>query len=210
MKGIIGRKVGMTTSYNERGHSMACTVLQAGPCTVVALKTKEKDGYEAIQLGYEEKKVKNTTKPLQKHFQKANTTPKKKLAEFEFSQDHEGDVKMGDLVEVSNVFKEGDEIEVTGKSKGQGFAGVVKRHKFSGVGESTHGQKDRQRAPGSIGACSTPSRVLKGMKMAGRMGGERKTVKNLKIIKIIPEENLLIVKGPVPGPKKSYLLLNKK
>lgn len=210
MIGIIGKKVGMTTGYDKEGRSIPCTVLQAGPCTVTQIRTTEKDQYEAVQLAYDEKKVKNTTKPLVKHFEKANTTPKKKLVEFKnFAQDYKGEVSIGDTID-AQIFEEGDLVDAVATSKGKGFQGVVKRHNFSGVGESSHGQKDRQRAPGAIGACSTPSRVFKGMKMAGRMGGERKTVKNLKIIKILPEDNLIIVKGPVPGNKKSYLVLNKK
>lgn len=213
MTGIIGKKVGMTTTKDEKGDCVPCTVLEAGPCVVTQIKEIEKDKYNAVQLAYDEKKPKNTTHPLQKHFEKANTTPKKKLVEFKnFAQDYPKDLNLGDTIQVSDVFQEGDKINVIGNSKGKGFQGVVKRWGFRGVGERTHGQHNRERAPGAIGACSTPSRVFKGMKMAGRMGGDRKTIQNLKIIKIIPEEGLLIVKGPVPGPKDNYLTLtlNKK
>ena len=201
----------MTTTYDEKGRNTPCTVLQAGPCVITHIKTATKDQYEAVQLAYDEKKNKNTTQPLLKHFEKANTTPKKKLVEFKnFTQDYPTDLKLGDTIQASDVFQEGDSIDVVANTKGKGFQGVVKRHKFSGVGERTHGQHNRERAPGAIGACSTPSRVFKGMKMAGQMGNKRKTVQNLKIIKIIPEENLVIVKGSVPGPNKNYLVLNKK
>lgn len=211
MIGIIGKKVGMTTTYDERGRNTPCTVLQAGPCVITQIKTATKDQYDAVQLAYDEKKNKNTTKPLLKHFEKANTTPKKKLVEFKnFTEDYPSDLQLGDTIQASDVFREGDKIDVIATTKGKGFQGVVKRHNFSGVGQRTHGQHNRDRAPGAIGACSTPSRVFKGMKMAGQMGNERKTVQNLKIIKIIPEENLIIVKGSVPGATKNYLVLNKR
>ena len=205
MPGLIGKKIGMTSVFSVEGRNIPCTVIEAGPCTVSQIRTIEKDGYEAIQLGFQEKKEKHATKPEIGHFKKAGTTPKKKLVEFDGFGD---DVKLGDIItvdmlEVSNL------IDITGISKGKGFQGVVRRHGFGGVGESTHGQHNRLRAPGSVGASSYPSRVFKGMRMAGRMGGAKITVQNIEVLKVIPENNLVIVKGSVPGAIGSYLILLK-
>lgn len=205
MPGLIGKKVGMTSVFSVEGKSIPCTVIECGPCVVTQVKTTETDGYEALQLGFEEKKEKHTTKPLSGHFKKAGTTPKRKLVEFlGFETEH----KLGDVIDVT-LFEGTAFVDVIGTSKGKGFQGVVKRHGFSGVGEATHGQDDRQRAPGSIGACSTPSRVFKGMRMAGRTGGDRVTVANLQVLKVIPENNLLLVKGSVPGTKGSFVIIEK-
>ena len=205
MPGLIGKKVGMTSVFSAEGKSIPCTVIEAGPCVVTQVKTIEKDGYTAIQLGFDDKKEKNTTKPLSGHFKKAGTTPKRKLVEFSgFETEH----KLGDVIDVT-LFEGTAFVDVIGTSKGKGFQGVVKRHGFSGVGEATHGQDDRQSAPGSIGACSTPSRVFKGMRMAGRTGGDRVTVANLQVLKVIPENNLLLVKGSVPGTKGSFVIIEK-
>ena len=205
MPGLIGKKVGMTSVFSVEGKSIPCTVIECGPCIVTQVKTKETDGYEALQLGFEDKKEKHTTKPLSGHFKKAGTTPKRKLVEFSgFETEH----KLGDVIDVT-LFEDAPFVDVVGTSKGKGFQGVVKRHGFAGVGEATHGQDDRQRAPGSIGACSTPSRVFKGMRMAGRTGGDRVTVANLEVLKVIPENNLLLVKGSVPGTKGSYVIIEK-
>lgn len=195
----------MTSAFNESGKSMACTVIEAGPCVVTQIKTVEKDGYEAVQLAYNEKKEKAATAALKGHFAKAKTSPKKKLAEFHGFGDGK---KLGDTVTVE-IFDEGEWIDVVGTSKGKGFQGVVKRHLFSGVGSQSHGQHDRNRAPGSLGGSSFPSRVLKGMRMAGRMGGDRVKMRNLKVVKIFPEKNLIVVKGAVPGAKGSYVLVEK-
>ncbi len=205
MPGLIGKKVGMTSVFSVEGKSIPCTVIECGPCVVTQVKTMEKDGYEALQLGFEDKKEKNVTKQLSGHFKKAGTTPKRKLVEFSgFEEEH----KLGDTIDVS-LFEDVDFVDVIGTSKGKGFQGVVKRHGFGGVGQSTHGQDDRLRAPGAIGACSTPARVFKGMRMAGRMGGERVTIENIRILKIVPENNLLLVKGSVPGAKGSYVIIMK-
>ena len=205
MPGLIGKKVGMTSVFSVEGKSIPCTVIECGPCVVTQVKTTETDGYEALQSGFEEKKEKHTTKPLSGHFKKAGTTPKRKLVEFSgFETEH----KLGDVIDVT-LFEGTAFVDVIGTSKGKGFQGVVKRHGFSGVGEATHGQDDRQRAPGSIGACSTPSRVFKGMRMAGRTGGDRVTVANLQVLKVIPENNLLLVKGSVPGTKGSFVIIEK-
>lgn len=205
MPGLIGKKVGMTSVFSVEGKSIPCTVIECGPCVVTQVKTTETDGYEALQLGFEEKKEKHTTKPLSGYFKKAGTTPKRKLVEFSgFETEH----KLGDVIDVT-LFEGTAFVDVIGTSKGKGFQGVVKRHGFSGVGEATHGQDDRQRAPGSIGACSTPSRVFKGMRMAGRTGGDRVTVANLQVLKVIPENNLLLVKGSVPGTKGSFVIIEK-
>ncbi|MCT4636884.1 MAG: 50S ribosomal protein L3 [Bacteroidales bacterium] len=206
MPGIIGKKVGMTSVFSAEGKNIPCTVIEAGPCVVTQIKTVEKDGYEAIQLGFDDKKEKNTTKPMLGHFKKANTTAKRKLVEFD--ADFDGDLKLGDAVGV-DIFDDAAWVDVTGISKGKGFQGVVKRHGFGGVGQSTHGQHNRLRAPGSIGAASYPARVFKGMRMAGRTGGKRVKVENLKVIKVIPENNLLLVKGSLPGAKGSYLIIEK-
>ena len=205
MPGLIGKKIGMTSVFSVEGRNIPCTVIEAGPCIVSQVRTIEKDGYEAVQLGFQEKREKHATKPEIGHFKKAGTTPKKKLVEFDGFGD---DVKLGDIItvdmlEVSNL------IDITGISKGKGFQGVVRRHGFGGVGESTHGQHNRLRAPGSVGASSYPSRVFKGMRMAGRMGGAKITVQNIEVLKVIPENNLVIVKGSVPGANGSYLILLK-
>lgn len=205
MPGLIGKKIGMTSVFTEDGKNQPCTVIEAGPCVVTQIKTTEKDGYEAVQLGYHEKKEKNCTKPLIGHFKKANTTPKAKVVEF---QDFEDDFKLGQTVTV-DLFKEDKFVDIKGVSKGKGFQGVVKRHNFAGVNDQTHGQHNRNRAPGSLGASSYPSRVFKGMRMAGQTGQGGVKVLNLKVIKVIPEKNLLIVKGAVPGSKGSYLIIEK-
>ncbi len=207
MSGIIGKKIGMTSVFDENGKNIPCTIIEAGPCMVTQVKTKANDGYDAIQLAYEDKKEKHTTKALKGHFDKAKVTPKKVLREFtRFEADHRK--AFGDQVTV-DVFIEGEFIDVVGYSKGKGFQGVVKRHGFSGVGDATHGQHNRLRAPGSIGASAWPSRVFKGMRMAGQMGNKRVKMINLQIIKIIPEKNLLLVKGAVPGPNGSYLIVER-
>jgi len=206
MPGLIGKKVGMTSVFDANGRNVACTVVQLGPCVVTQLKTTEKDGYEAVQLGYDEKKEKNTTKPLQGHFKKASSNPLRKLVEF---QDFDQELVLGDTLTVAQIFVEGELVDVVGKSKGKGFQGVVKRHGFGGVGQATHGQHNRLRAPGSIGACATPSRVFKGLKMAGRMGNDRVTIQNLKVMKIVPEKNLMLISGAIPGAKNSYVLIEK-
>jgi len=206
MPGIIGKKVGMTSVYDANGKNVACTLIQAGPCVVTQVRTEAVDGYAAVQLGYDEKKEKNTTKPLLKHFEKAGTTPKRKVMEFKsFDTDS---VKTGDVVGV-DLFVEGEFVDIVGTSKGKGFQGVVKRHGFAGVGEATHGQHNRARHPGSIGACSYPSRVFKGLRMAGRTGGDRVTVQNLKVLKVIPEQNLILISGAIPGAKNSYVVIEK-
>ncbi len=207
MSGLIGKKIGMTSIYDASGKIVPCTVLEAGPCVVTQVKTIEKDGYEAIQLGYDEKKEKRTSKPLKGHFEKAGTTPKKVLREFtRFEEGHKK--QFGEILDVT-VFIEGEYVDVSGISKGKGFQGVVKRHGFSGVGDSTHGQHNRLRAPGSLGASSWPSRVFKGMRMAGRMGGNKVKMINLQIMKIVKEKNLILVKGSVPGPNGSYIIIER-
>ncbi len=204
MSGIIGKKVGMTSVYSAEGKNVPCTVIEAGPCVVTQVKTVEKDGYSAVQLAYDDKTEKHTSSPLLGHFKKAGVTPKRKLAEF---RDWEGrELNLGDAVTVED-FIDGDWLDITGISKGKGFQGVVKRHGFGGVGGQTHGQHNRQRKPGSLGASSYPSRVFKGKKLPGQTGGDRVTVTNLKILKIIPENNLLLVKGSIPGAKGSYLVI---
>ncbi len=206
MSGLIGKKIGMTSLYNADGQALACTVIQAGPCVVTQVKTKESDGYNAVQLGFGERKLKHTTKPLLGHFQKAGTSPKKKLVEFKY---FEQPLELGSELTVQDIFEEGEYVDVVGKTKGRGFQGVVKRHGFGGVGGQTHGQHNRQRHPGSIGACSFPSRVFKGLRMAGRMGGNRVTVQNLRVLKVIPEQNLLVVSGSIPGAKNSFVIIEK-
>ncbi|EOR93210.1 LSU ribosomal protein L3p (L3e) [Arcticibacter svalbardensis MN12-7] len=205
MSGIIGKKVGMTSIFDADGRNIPCTVIEAGPCVVTQLRTTEIDGYEAIQLAYDEKKEKNTTQQLKGHFAKANTTPKRKLVEFKKFTDAKS---LGDTVTVG-IFAEGDFVDVVGTSKGKGFQGVVKRHGFAGVGMATHGQHNRLRAPGSLGASSWPSRVFKGMRMAGRTGGSRIKVQNLQVLKIYAEQNLLVVSGSIPGAKGSYVIVDK-
>lgn len=211
MSGIIGKKIGMTSIYSADGRNVPCTVIEAGPCVVTQVKNVSSDGYNAVQLGYGERKEKNTPKALKGHFAKANTTPKKKVVEFrDFRALFEGGVPdLGQTIKVEEVFNEGDFVDAIAKSKGKGFQGVVKRHGFGGVGAATHGQHNRLRAPGSIGACSFPARVFKGMRMAGRTGGKRVKAINLRVLKIVPEKNLIVVSGSVPGPKNSFVILEK-
>ena len=206
---MIGKKIGMTSIYDSKGHKKACTIIEGGPCVVTQLRSIDVDGYEAIQLAYDDKKEKNTTRSLLGHFKKGGVSPKKKLIEFKRGADFGTNVKLGQVIRIEDIFVEGDYVDVVGASKGKGFQGVVKRHGFSGVGERTHGQKDRQRSPGSIGACSTPSRVFKGMRMGGRAGGERIKVLNLQVMKIIPDKNIIVVNGAVPGASNSYIILEK-
>jgi large subunit ribosomal protein L3 len=203
MTGLIGKKIGMTSVFSVEGKNIPCTVIEAGPCVVTQVKTVETDGYESVQLGFGEKKEKNTTKAEFGHFQKAGVEPKRDVVEF---RDFDGEYKLGDTITVDVINAE-SWVDITGVTKGKGFQGVVKRHGFGGVGQATHGQHNRLRAPGSIGASSYPSRVFKGMRMAGRTGGANKTVQNLKVLKVIPESNLLIVKGSVPGAKGSTVII---
>ena len=206
MPGLIGKKVGMISVFGADGKNIPCTVVEAGPCVVTQVRTVETDGYAAVQLAYDEKKEKRTSKALKGHFEKAGTTPKKKLVEFE--ADFAGELKLGDTITVADIFTEDVKfVDVVGTSKGKGFQGVVKRHGFAGVGGVTHGQHNRLRHPGSMGASSWPSRVFPGMRMAGHMGAERVKVFNLEVMKVIPENNLLVIKGSVPGAKGSYLIL---
>ena len=205
MSGLIGKKVGMTSIFDENGKNIPCTVIQAGPCVVTQVRTTEVDGYEALQLGFDDKSDKAATKAAQGHFKKAGTVAKRKVVEFQgFKSEH----KLGDEVTVEH-FAEGEFVDVAGTSKGKGFQGVVKRHGFGGVGQATHGQHNRLRAPGSIGAASYPARVFKGMRMAGRMGGEKVKVQNLKVLKVVTDKNLIIVKGCVPGHKNAYVTIQK-
>jgi large subunit ribosomal protein L3 len=206
MQGLIGKKVGMTSVFNEDGKYIPCTVLQAGPCVVTQIKTKEKDGYFAVQLGFDEKKEKHTTKAELGHFNKVNTTPKRKL--IEFTGFEEGQVKEGEVL-TAELFRPDNWVDVRGWAKGKGFQGVVKRHGFGGVGGQTHGQHNRGRAPGSLGASSFPSRVLPGMRMAGRTGGQKVMSISMRVIKLMPESNLMLVKGSVPGPKGGYVIITK-
>ncbi len=206
MSGIIGKKVGMTTIFNAEGQAVPCTLIEAGPCVVTQVRTEDKDGYAAIQLGYGEKKEKNTSRSLVGHFKKAGTTPKRKLVEF---KEFEKEYSLGETIRVEDVFAEGDFLDVSGNSKGRGFQGVVKRHGFAGVGGQTHGQHNRGRHPGSIGACSFPSRVFKGVRMGGRMGNTRTTIQNLRVLKVLTEQNLIVVNGSIPGAKNSYITLHK-
>lgn len=205
MSGLIGRKIGMTSIFDENGKNIPCTVIEAGPCVVTQVRTNEVDGYEALQLGFDDKKEKHATKAEVGHFKKAGVEAKKKVVEI---KEFEGDYKLGDVITVS-LFEEGEYVDVQGISKGKGFQGVVKRHGFGGVGQSTHGQHNRLRAPGSIGASSYPSRVFKGMRMAGRTGGKNVTVQNLVILKVVEDKNLLVVKGAIPGHKDSYVIIQK-
>ena len=205
MSGLIGKKIGMTSLYDDNGKNIPCTVIEAGPCVVTQVRTKETDGYEALQLGFDDKADKRANKAEQGHYRKANTAPKRKLVEFQnFSEEH----KLGDTITVEH-FVEGEFVDVSGTSKGKGFQGVVKRHGFAGVGQATHGQHNRLRAPGSIGAASYPARVFKGMRMAGHTGHEKVKVQNLRVIKVVPEKNLLVVKGCVPGHKNAYVIIQK-
>lgn len=203
MSGLIGKKIGMTSIFDETGKNIPCTVIEAGPCVITQVRTKEVDGYEALQLGFDDKK--NANKAETGHAKKAGTVAKRQVVEI---QDFEGEYKLGDMITVEH-FIEGEFVDVSGISKGKGFQGVVKRHGFSGVGQTSHGQHNRLRAPGSIGASSSPSRVFKGMRMAGRMGGSKVKVENLRVLKVVPEKNLLILKGCVPGHKNSYVTILK-
>jgi large subunit ribosomal protein L3 len=210
MAGIIGKKIGMTNIFQTNEAStkqIACTLLQVGPCVVTQVKTKDTDGYNALQIAFGEKKEKNTSKAMLNHFKKANTTPKHKLMEFKSFE--VGKYQLGDTIKVDDIFNEGDLVNVIGTSKGKGFQGVVKRHGFSGVGGSTHGQHDRQRHPGSVGASSFPSRVFPGLRMAGRTGGRRVKTQNLKVLKVMPEQGLILVSGSVPGANNSYVVIEK-
>jgi large subunit ribosomal protein L3 len=204
MSGLIGRKIGMTSIFDENGKNIPCTVIEAGPCVVTQVRTKEVDGYEALQLGFDDKNEKHSTQAAVGHFKKAGTVAKKKVVEFQF----ENEYKLGEVLTV-DVFTEGEFVDVQGTSKGKGFQGVVKRHGFGGVGQATHGQHNRLRAPGSVGASSYPSRVFKGMRMAGRMGGDNVKVQNLRVLKVVPEKNLIVIKGAVPGHNNSYVIIQK-
>ncbi len=205
MSGLIGRKIGMTSLFDANGKNIPCTVIEAGPCVVTQVRTEEVDGYSALQLGFDDKKAKSSNKALDGHFKKAGTSAKRKVVEFQgFDEDH----KLGDELTVE-LFTEGEFVDVSATSKGKGFQGVVKRHGFAGVGQATHGQHNRLRAPGSIGAASYPARVFKGMRMAGRMGGEKVTVQNLRVLKVVAEKNLLVIKGAVPGHKNAYVTIQK-
>lgn len=203
MPGLLGKKIGMTSVFSTEGKNIPCTVVEAGPCVVTQVKTEETDGYNSVQIAFGEKKEKNTSAAMKGHFKKANTTPKRKLVEVQGL----GDRKVGDEVTV-DVFAEGEWVDVTGISKGKGFQGVVKRHGFAGVGDATHGQHNRLRAPGAIGAGSDPSRVFKGTRMAGQMGNAKTTIQNLKVVKVYPEKNLIVIKGSVPGANGSIVLIN--
>jgi large subunit ribosomal protein L3 len=204
MPGIIGRKVGMTSIYSAEGKATPCTVIEAGPCVVTQVKTLDRDGYEAIQLGFGDRKEKNTPNALKGHFSKAKTAPKSTLVEFKGFEN----LGLGDMVNV-DIFAEGEFVDVIGNSKGKGFQGVVKRHGFAGVGQATHGQHNRLRAPGSIGAASYPARVFKGMRMGGQMGNKRVMMENLQILKVLADKNLIVVKGSIPGPKGSTVTIEK-
>ena len=210
MPGIIGRKIGMTSVFNADGTSVSVTVIEAGPCVVTQVRSQEVDGYKAIQLAFGEKKEKNTPSAMMGHFKKANTTPKRNLVEFrDFSTEFDSVAELGKEVKVADVFAEGDFIDAVGTSKGKGFQGVVKRYGFAGVGGQTHGQHNRLRAPGSMGNASFAARVIKGKRLPGRMGGDRVKVTNLKVVKIMPEQNLILVSGSVPGAKNSTIILQK-
>ncbi|NNF36904.1 MAG: 50S ribosomal protein L3 [Saprospiraceae bacterium] len=206
MNGLIGKKIGMTSIFDDKGRNIACTVVETLPNIVTQVKTVDTDGYNAIQVGYGETKVKNTSKQMVGHFKNASTTPKKKLVEF---RDCDLEKSLGDEISATEVFQEGDYVNAVGTSKGKGFQGVVKRHGFRGVGDATHGQHNRLRAPGSIGAGSTPSRVYKGMRMAGQTGNKRAKIKNLEVLKVIPEKNVLLIKGAIPGSKGSFVIIEK-
>jgi len=205
MSGLIGRKIGMTSYYND-GKAIACTLVEAGPCVVTQVKTEDKDGYSAVQVAYGDKKEKNTSKPLIGHFKKAGTTPKSKIVEF---KTFEKALNLGETLKIEDFFAEGDFIDVVGHSKGRGFQGVVKRYNFSGVGGQTHGQHNRGRHPGSIGACSYPSRVFKGIRMGGRMGNQRVKIQNLEVLRIYADKNLILVSGCLPGAINSFVILEK-
>ncbi len=206
MAGIIGKKIGMTSVYTEEGYNIACTLIEAGDNVITQIRTTENDGYSAVQVGFDNKKEKRTSQPLKGHFEKSGATPKKKLVEF---RDPKDDFSPGQILKIEEVFKVGDVVDITGTSKGKGFQGVVKRHGFGGVGQATHGQHNRLRAPGSVGACSYPARVFKGLRMAGRTGGQKVKVENLRIMRIFPEKNILVVSGAIPGAKNSYVIISK-
>ena len=205
MSGIIGKKVGMTSFYDDSGKNIPCTIIEAGPCVITQVKSTDKDGYNALQLGFEDQKDSRVNKPKMGHFKKAKVTPKKKLIEF---RGFDGEFNLGDFITVE-IFEEGEYVDVIGTSKGKGFQGVVKRYNFRGVGDATHGQHNRMRAPGSIGAASYPARVFKGMRMGGQMGNNRVKQTNLQVMKIFPNKNLLVVKGAIPGAKNSYVIVEK-
>ena len=205
MPGLIGKKIGMTSVFGADGKNIPCTVIEAGPCVVTQIRTVEKDGYAAVQLAYDETTEKHASKALKGHFEKAGTTPKRKLVEFK--ADFAQELNLGDTLTVADIFEGVQYVDVVGTSKGKGFQGVVKRHGFAGVGGTTHGQHNRLRHPGSLGASSWPSRVFKGMRMAGQMGNERVKVFNLEVIKVMPENNLIVVKGSIPGAKGSYVIV---
>ena len=205
MSGLIGKKIGMTSLFDEQGKNIPCTVIEVGPCVVTQVRTAAVDGYDALQLGFDDKAEKRTDKAAHGHFKKANTAPKKKVVEF---QDFDQEYQLGDTITV-DLFQEGEFVDISGTSKGKGFQGVVKRHGFGGVGQATHGQHNRLRAPGSIGAASYPARVFKGMRMAGRMGGDKVKVQNLRVLKVVADKNLLVVKGCVPGHKNAYVIVEK-
>ena len=205
MSGLIGKKIGMTSLFDENGKNIPCTVIQAGPCVVTQVRTNEVDGYEALQLGFDDKAEKRATKAANGHFKKAGTSPKYKVVEF---QGFEEEYKLGESITVEH-FAEGEFVDVSGTSKGKGFQGVVKRHNFAGVGQATHGQHNRLRAPGSIGAASYPARVFKGMRMGGRMGGDTIKVQNLRVLKVVAEKNLLVIKGAIPGHTNAYVIIEK-
>ena len=205
MPGLLGKKIGMTSVFSADGKNVPCTVIEVGPCVVTQIKTADKDGYEAIQLGFKEKKDKHTTAPMAGHFKKAGVAPQRHLAEF---KGFDGEYNLGDTITV-DLFSENDFVDIKGVSKGKGFQGVVKRHGFGGVGQSTHGQHNRLRAPGSVGACSYPAKVFKGMRMAGQMGNEKVTIQNLQVLKVIADHNLLLIKGSIPGSKGSIVLIEK-
>ncbi len=206
MPGLLGKKIGMTSVFSADGKNVPCTVIEAGPCVVTQIKSVEKDGYAAVQLGFQDAKEKNTTAPMMGHFKKAGTTPKRHLAEF--AADFQNELNLGDTVTV-DIFADAAFVDVVGTSKGHGFQGVVKRHGFGGVGQTTHGQHNRARKPGSIGACSYPAKVFKGLRMGGQMGGDRVTTHNLQVLKVIPEHNLILIKGSVPGYKGSIVIIEK-
>ena len=206
MPGLIGKKIGMTSVFSADGKNVPCTVIEVGPCEVTQVKTVATDGYDALQLGFQDAKEKHSTKPMMGHFAKAGVAPKRHLAEFKgFGEDY----KLGDTITVDNLFNESDFVDIVGTSKGKGYQGVVKRHGFGGVGQSTHGQHNRLRAPGSIGACSYPAKVFKGMRMAGQTGNKRVTIQNLQVVKVIAEHNVLMIKGSIPGSKGSIVLIEK-
>ncbi len=205
MSGILGKKLGMTNMFDSKGRYIACTVIEAGPCVVTQVKTLEKDGYSSVQLGFGERKEKHTSLPRMGHFKKAGVAPQRKIVEF---RDFQGEKKAGDVVTL-DIFSEGEYVDIVGTSKGKGFQGVVKRHHFSGVGGQQHGQHDRARAPGSLGASSYPARVFKGMRMAGRMGGDKVKARNLEVMKLLKDKNILVVKGSVPGAAGSFVIIQK-